>query len=182
KVPRTRHFGPLPRVIPAGSIRTRPLVTVTRVLLMVGGGGVFLIRRAQRSLAFGDGQKRWIKLDKGVINRAMSGVAGITVGGSRDHFAGFRIVESEERPLAGKSSFVFYVHFTPHDFGTLIVAFLIDGAFVHRTTHFENENGLIGPRATFEEFLVSLRVHENVVKHVMAHRHGAWGVAHVESG
>ncbi len=127
------------------------------------------------------GKKRWIELNEGGVNRAVSGVAGIAVGRGGNHFAGVPVVEAEEGPLTGEARFVLDVNFAPHNFGALIASLLIDGAFVDGAAHFENEHRFVGPGAGFNKFLVRLRIHEDVVEHVVAHLH-AGRVAHVESG
>ena len=74
------------------------------------------------------------------------------------------------------------MHFKPHDFGSLKVSLLINGALALGLTDFEHHHGLVGPSTRFNERFVRLGIDEDVVEHVMVHRHQTGVVTHVEPG
>src|SRR6202008_3412243 len=130
---------------------------------------------------FGEREQGWIELDEGRIDRGVIGVAGITVGGTRNHFGGFSVAETKESPLPGKTRFVFHVDFKAHRIAALKMASLVDGPPAFGATALEDEHGFVWPRAGLEENLVGLAIDEDIVKHVVVHIHRRV-VAHVETG
>ena len=89
------------------------------------------------------------------------------------------VVEAVEGPAAVGG--VFDVDFTVHDVAGLVKTALVDGAPGLRFAELEDEGGLVGPDAGFEERGVGFGVDEDAAEHVVR-RVGAGRVAHVEAG
>src|SRR5437588_12015987 len=96
------------------------------LLLLLLSGSFFLICGAERSLRFCDRQQRGIELDECGIYRRVFRVTAIATRSGWNHLRGLALIESEERPLARETRFVFHVYFEAHDFRALEIPFLID--------------------------------------------------------
>src|SRR5579872_1100505 len=96
--------------------------------LLTRRAGFLLVRGRKRALACGDGQESRVELHKSGVHGGVRGVTGIAIRGEWDYFAwlAFVIVKPEESPLAGKARLVLDMRFQPHDFGALVIAFLVD--------------------------------------------------------
>lgn len=129
----------------------------------------------------GEWEEGWIELDEGRVDGGVIRVTGIAIGGTRNHFGGFGVAETEESPLAGETRFVFHMNFEAHSRSGLVMPCLVDGTLAFGGTAFEDEHGFVWPSAGFEKNLISLAIDENIVKHVVIHIHRRV-VAHVEAG
>src|SRR6266850_6459084 len=131
----------------------------------------------KRALGFRYLEQRGIKLDEGVIHGAVLGMAGIARGAQRNHLGlGSRLAESEERPLAGKTSLIFHFCFDG-DQAALIVSAVVNRALGLRGPDFQHKDGLVGPLAGSEERPVSRGVDEHIVERWIAVARGFGGGA-----
>src|SRR3982074_2636829 len=90
------------------------------LLLLCGSRTLFLVCRAQRAFALGDGQQRGIELEEGGIYGRVLRMAAVALHGCGHHLGGLRVTENKERPLSRKARLIFHMRLEPHDVSALL--------------------------------------------------------------
>src|SRR5262249_33971413 len=120
-------------------------------------------RFLDRTLCAGNGKKFWIKLHKTVLDGRVPVMAtpAIIFAGSHCASSLCRAIEIEISPLVAEARLVFHFDIEAMEV-VLEAAVFVNGAARSRAVDFQDEHGLVGPRAVSNEIIVSGRGDEDV--------------------